>query len=67
VSNETVRWLDGEEKRFCDVVHEDYQIVEPNLVNKGLQMLEKVRDKLCSGWKVTNTDLLEIIDVLRKY
>ena len=65
-SKDSVQWLDGE-SRLIDLTQAGYIIVKDNLVNVALNRLENLRDRLCSGIRVKNEDLLDLIKILKEF
>lgn len=61
-----VRWMEGD-VTVSSLLAEGYEILKENMLTKGLQELEKLRDCLCYGHKVSNKDLLDVINLLREY
>lgn len=65
-STHDVRWLEGE-KPLAEVLSSGFQIVPENKMLSALHNLERLRDRVCYGYKPTNTDLLDIIKLLRDF
>lgn len=65
-SKDSVQWLEGE-SRLIELTHAGYTVVKDNLVNIALNKLETVRDRLCSGVRVKNEDLIDIIKILKEF